>query len=152
MLQVTPSDRGGGQISQTVQDGGGPNGTYVETPENNSAWSSVTDDHFKRGSNNKSLSKSKRVKNYLHKKCKDVANTLGSYSESTVSKHSESAHSSWYVDNDTDIVLDDGSFVFKQNMAIEEVINDELQEEVEEMIDKFSEDVKINIQKVENVT
>ncbi|XP_075229746.1 puratrophin-1-like isoform X2 [Lycorma delicatula] len=132
--KVTPSERSGQQ--QNSQDTGG-GGTYVETSEC-SAWTS--DDHFKRGGNNKSLSKSKRVKNYIHKKCKDVANTLGAYSDSA-SKQPESNHSSWYIDND-DI---DKNVSLKQNLAIEEEINDELEEEVEEIINKFKDDVKVEV-------
>lgn len=139
---MTPSESAG-HASSTSQDGAGK---YVETAESSSAWSS-SDEHFKRGGNNKSISKSKRVKNYLHKKCKDVANTLGGYSE--VTKPTDSRHSSWYVNNDEDI---EGLSSLKQNIAIEEEIQDELQEEVEEMVDRFSEDVKIQIQRVENVT
>lgn len=71
---------------------------------------SNSDQNFQRFGSNKSLSKSKRVKSFLQKKCKDVANSFGSISEpntdqrsvvtrskSTSRCSSEVSTTSWYV-------------------------------------------------------
>lgn len=73
-----------------------------------------SDNNFHRFGSNRSLSKSKRVKSFIQKKCKDVANSFGSISEpstdsadqrSVVTRSKSTSRcstTSWYVTNDTD--------------------------------------------------
>lgn len=121
-IQVTPSERP--HLEGKARDADAafsPEGAWKAgeefSPQSASDDTQLnSDNNFQRFGSNKSLSKSKRVKSFIQRKCKDVANSFGSISESsteasdqrtvvTRSKStsrcsSEVSTTSWYVTND----------------------------------------------------
>lgn len=120
LLQVTPSDRSQQDVKPKESEvGNSAEGAWTAGPEFSSKSPAPDEglnkiEDFNRIGSNKSLSRSKRVKSFIQKKCKDISNSFGSNhgdnveqtttvlprSKSTSRANSEMSTTSWYVAND----------------------------------------------------
>lgn len=119
LLQVTPSERSHQDVrARDLEASFSAEGAWTAGPE----FAARTPDEglnklddFNRIGSNKSLSRSKRVKSFIQKKCKDLSNSFGSHgdgcseppqasvaprSKSTSRASSDVSTTSWYVAND----------------------------------------------------
>lgn len=121
MLQVTPSDRSQQDVKPKESEVGySADGAWTAGPEFSSKPPEPDEglnkiEDFNRIGSSKSLSRSKRVKSFIQKKCKDISNSFGNNhgednvehtttvlprSKSTSRANSEMSTTSWYVAND----------------------------------------------------
>ncbi|XP_054273864.1 pleckstrin homology domain-containing family G member 4B-like isoform X2 [Macrosteles quadrilineatus] len=111
---VTPSERSQEARTKDLEASFSPEGAWTAGPE----FAKTPDeglnkiDDFNRIGSNKSLSRSKRVKSFIQKKCKGISNSFGNgeagethvavapRSKSTSRANSDVSTTSWYVAND----------------------------------------------------